>query len=247
MAFKLLTLISLILFGSVAYADEYRNEVNEGYDYYKNGEYDKAAERYRQASILKPDKMLPKIGKGAALYKSKDYEGAGKEFSTAVDKGDKKAAADMYYNIGNTRYKAQDYQGAVKSYIDALKINPNDKDYKHNLETALYQLKQQQKQNNNDNQDNKDKKDQDQKQQNGQQGDNKKDQQKKEPDKQQQQPDQRDKQDKQQQMQQQQMTGEDKMSQEEAKKLLARFSEDEKEIQKKLKQVNIRRGSSRDW
>ncbi len=37
------------------------------------------------------------------------------------------------------------------------------------------------------------------------------------------------------------------MSEEDAKNLLSRFEEDEKEIQKRLKQVNVGRGSGHDW
>jgi len=228
----------------VAYADDYRNNVNEGYDYYKNGQYDKAAEYYRQAGILKPDKALPRLGKGASLYKSNDFEGAAREFSEGINKEDKKTAADMYYNIGNAQFKAQKYQDAVKSYIDALKIDPNDPDFKHNLEMALVKQQQQQQQqqqdkNNKDKKNNQDKQDQNKQNQQNQQ---------KQDDQQQQQQQNQDQQKNDQQQQQQQQAGnQQKMSKEEAQKLLARFDQDDKETQKKLKRFNVGRGSGNDW
>ena len=241
----------LLLIWSIAGADEYRDKVNEGYDYYKNGQYDKAAEYYRQAGVLKPDKAMPKIGKGSSLYKSNDFEGAGKEFSSAIEKGDRKTAADMRYNVGNALYKAQDYAGAAGSYIEALKINPDDKDYKHNLEMALYRQQQQQQQNQDQkqNKEQKDRKDQDQQKKGDQ------DQEKQQSDKQEQ--DQKEKNDQQsterqdkspnEKQEKQEVAGDQQMSKEEAENILARFEQDEKEIQKQLKQVNIRGGSGRDW
>lgn len=234
-----------VLFASTASADEYRSKANEGYEYYKNGEYDKATENYRQAGIIKPDKALPNFGKGAALFRSNDLEGANKEYSAAIDKGDNKIRADAQYNIGNSFYKMDKYEDAVKSYINALKINPDDKDYKHNLEMALLkqQLQQQQQQQQSQD-DNQDEKEQEQDKQDKKEGDQEKQDQKQQDQEQNQ--EQADS-EKEEQQQQQQSMDEQQMSEEDAKNLLSRFEEDEKEIQKRLKQVNIGRSSGRDW
>jgi tetratricopeptide (TPR) repeat protein len=239
-----LSFLIAVFFASTASADEYRNKANEGYEYYKNGEYDKATENYRQAGIIKPDKALPNFGKGAALFRSNDFEGANEEYSAAIDKGDNEIRADAQYNIGNAFYKTEKYEDAVKSYINALKINPDDEDYKHNLEMALLkqQLQQQQQQQNQDDnqdkkeqeQDKRDKREKDQEEQDQEQQDQEQDQ--KQPDS-----------EKEEQQQQQQSMDEQKMSEEDAKNLLSRFEEDEKEIQKRLKQVNIGRSSGHDW
>ena len=238
---KMLLFLLVISFAAGASADEYRSKINEGYEYYKNREYDKAAENYRQAGIIKPDKALPNFGKGAALYRSNDFEGANKEYGTAIDKGDDKIKADAHYNAGNAFYETKKYDDAIKSYINALKINPDDKDYKHNLEMALLkqqlQKQQQQQQDQDESQDQKEQKqndkrekdqnEQDQKQQEQQQEDQERaDSEKK---------------------QQQQSVDEQQMSEEDAKNLLSRFEEDEKEIQKQLKKINIGRSSGHDW
>ena len=246
MAFRTGWILAIILMASAVLADDYRSKSNEGYEYYKNGEYDKAVEYYRQAGILMPEEVLPKIGKGASLYRSNDLDGAAKEFESAASKGDKKVAADMQYNIGNTRYKAEDYKGAIESYVDALKANPEDLDYKHNLEMALsrLQMQQQQQQQQGDKQD----KDGEQgdKGENQQNKDNKQEEQDKQDQKDANQQDQQN-QDQEMKKDQAQMAEEGKMSEEEAKNLLARFEADEKEIQQQLKQVNIRGTSKNDW
>lgn len=239
-----LSFLIAVFFASTASGDDYRNKANEGYEYYTNGEYDKATENYRQAGIIKPDKALPNFGKGAALFRSNDFEGANKEYSEAIDKGDNEIRADAQYNIGNALYNMEKYEDAVKSYINALKINPDDEDYKHNLEMALLkqQLQQQQQQQNQD--DNQDKKEQKQDKQDKQEEDQEEQDQKQQDQEQNQ--EQADS-EKEEQQQQQQSTDEQKMSEEDAKNLLSRFEEDEKEIQKRLKQVNVGRSSGHDW
>lgn len=230
----------LLILSSSLYADEYRNKANDGFDYYKNGEYDKAVEYYRQAGILNPDKALPKVGKGAALYRSSDLEGAAKEFESAAGMGNKRLAADMRYNIGNTKYKAEDYKGAIKSYIEALKMNSDDVDYKHNLEMALSKLQQQEQEQ--EQEGDQDQQDQDQQKDGQQQDQNQQNEQERD------QNDQRNEdQQKDQEQNQRQKADEKKMSEEEAENLLARFEEDEKEIQERLKQINIRGSSKNDW
>ncbi len=238
----MLSFLIVVFLASTASADEYRNKANEGYEYYINREYDKATENYRQAGIIKPDKALPNFGKGAALFRSNDFKGANREYGAAIDKGDNEIRADAQYNIGNALYKMEEYGDAVKSYITALKINPDDSDYKHNLEMALLkqQLQQQQQQQNQD--DNQDKKEQDK--QDKKEEDQKKQDQKQQGEKQNQK--QADS-EKEEQPQQQQAMDEQQMSEEDAKNLLSRFEEDEKEIQKRLKQVNIGRSSGYDW
>ena len=243
MFLKIATIAILLYPLAFAAADDYRSKANAGYEYYKNGEYDKAAENYRQAGIVEPDKALPNIGKGAAQYRMKNFDAAGKEFSLAADKEHGKTKADALYNIGNSLYRAEKYKEALKSYVGALKINPGDKDYKHNLELALLrqQEQQQQQQKQQDKGDNKEKQDQ--------QKQDKSDQDKKNQEQQQGQKQDQQKQDEkqQQQMSQKQSADEQKMSKEEAKNLLARFEQDDKEAQEKLRRFNAGRSGGRDW
>jgi len=246
MRIRLITVLVFLNVISLAYADEYRSKINEGYDLYKDGEYDKAAEKFKDAGILKPDKALPSYDKGTALYKSNDFEGAANEFQGSLAKNDPGVRADAAYNAGNSYYRAGKYDQAIKSYIDALKLQPKDKDYKHNLEMALMQMKQQQQQQQNK-QNKDDKKNQQQQKQDQQKQDQNKDQQKQDQTQNQQDKDKQDqkKQDQQQQRASQQQKQE--MDKQKAQELLARFANDEKDIQKRLKQVNVRGKSANDW
>ena len=86
--------------------------------------------------------------------------------------------ADAAYNIGNAWLKAQQPQKAIQSYVDGLKLNPDDQEAKYNLSAALRMLQQQQQQQqqqkNQQNKQQKDKQNKDQQnQQNQQQQQNK--------------------------------------------------------------------------
>ena len=49
----------------------------------------------------------------------------------------------VYYNLGNSFFREGDFGRAVDAYIEVLKLDPSDKDAKHNLELALDRLRQQ--------------------------------------------------------------------------------------------------------
>jgi len=235
-------IVSLFFITSLSFADEYRQKINQGYDYYRNGEYDKAADYFGEAGVLKPDKALPNFDKGGALYRSNDFKSAAEEFESAISKGDEKYPADYHYNLGNSLYKSGEYGEAIKSYINALKINPDDNDCKHNLELSLLKQQQQQQQNQDRNQKEDDKKEQ-------QQGQNQNQKDQKDKDEQQRESQKQENQQKQQEQNQRQQASENQqqMTEEQARNLLSRFEEDEKEIQKRLKQVNLQGRSIYDW
>ncbi len=238
----------LAFMASFSFADEYRSKINNGYEYYNNGEYDKAASNFRDAGVLKPDRALPNFDRGGALYRSNDFEGAAREFDAAISKGDDKYLADYHYNLGNSLYKSEKYDEAIKSYINALKINPDDQDYKHNLELSLLKQQQQQQQQQQQNQDKKQEEDEKNQQQQQEQNQKSEDQENQDQRKQEQKQQENQQQQQQEQDQQKQVSeNQQQMTEEQAKNLLSRFEEDEKETQKKLKQVNLRGRSIYDW
>ncbi|MDB6060422.1 MAG: hypothetical protein JWM78_525 [Verrucomicrobiaceae bacterium] len=92
--------------------------------------------------------------RGAAQYRSGDYEEAAKTLSNL-------ASADAQYNRGNALAQAGKLQEAITAYDAALKINPNSDDTKFNRDLVQKLLQQQQKeqssqQQKNDKQQNKD-------------------------------------------------------------------------------------------
>ena len=125
----------------------------------KDQQADKAlrAGDYQRAENLASDPLR----RGSAAYKKGDYQQALEDFKAAQ-------GADAAYNRGNALAALKQYQKAIKAYDEALKLQPDMADAKHNkakIEELLKKQQQQQK-----------KKQQQQKQ--NQQQDNKKQQQK---------------------------------------------------------------------
>ena len=75
----------------------------------------------------------------------------------------------MYHNLGNSLVKEQKLEEAIEAYKSSLRINPKDKDTRHNLAITHKQKQQQEKE-----QENKDKnKDEKEEQEQDKEGENK--------------------------------------------------------------------------
>jgi tetratricopeptide (TPR) repeat protein len=150
------------------------------------------------------------------LYKQDKYDDASRRFiDLAGRETDHKDLSKIYYNLGNSLLQSGKVAESIEAYKNALRNNPDDIEAKHNLAWAMRLLQQQQQQQQqNQNQDNKDQ----QNQQNQQNKD----------------------QDKQQQQKQQQDQQMDKISQEDANRLLEALQQDEKQLQEKLKKQMAR-------
>ncbi|MFA6832683.1 MAG: tetratricopeptide repeat protein [Bacteroidaceae bacterium] len=65
-----------------------------------------------------------------SAYVSQNYKLAIEQYESLLKQG---AAADIYYNLGNSYYKTQQLGLAIFNYERALKLNPSDGDIVHNL------------------------------------------------------------------------------------------------------------------
>lgn len=132
---------------------------------YRQGEYEQAAQKYRQALKSGRDSAIIEFNLGAALYKQELYPEAAEHFQRALLSDDSELRKKAHYNLGNTFYRrgieqeTQDLDAAVRQLersLDhlkqSLKIAP-DPDTEHNLEFVqkelerLKQKKQQQEEN----------------------------------------------------------------------------------------------------
>ena len=213
-------------------AQSVRSLVRDGNSQYREKKYSDAEVSYRKA-LEKEQELVPgQFNLGNALYKQDKADEAIRAYEDAAMKAESKdTKANAYFNMGDAFMKGQHYQEAVKSYIESLKINPNDQDTKYNLSYALAKLReQQQQQNKNDkNKDNKQDKQKDQKNQDQQ----KQDQQK---------------QDQQQQQQKQPQNQDKKMAKAEAERILDVLKNSEKDVQKKLRvRQAVRAKTDKDW
>jgi tetratricopeptide (TPR) repeat protein len=251
-----------------AQADEIYTKNKKANRLYKQEKYEEALKLYDDALLESPGNKKLSMNKGSAHYNLGDYDNAQQSYETALSQEDKRALADLHYNLGNTFFRQgeqlqaggnqqamEKYKAAYESYIKSLDLRPKDGDAKHNLQLAYRRIKQleqqQQKQNKQeqkkgDKQDNKDQQKQDQ--QNKQDKQDKKDE-KQQQDRQKEQKD-KQKQDKQQQQERkekkekqqpkpQPQKQESDMEKKEAQRLLQQYADDADALNKPRKKMRI--------
>jgi Ca-activated chloride channel homolog len=245
--FKIITLALCFIIAGYSHAQSLRNLVNDGVDKYKNKKFTDSEVDFKKGLEKAPDNFQAKFNLGDAQYMQQRYDEAIKSYQQALKfVNDKDLKAKVYHNIGNSLLKSQKYKESVDAYINALKMNSKDEETKYNLSYALNMLKQQQEnkqqQNKNNKQDNKqdknkDKQDQNKNDKNQQNQNQNKDQQAQQDNtKQQDKQDQQGKQDK------------NKMSKEEAQRILNALKNNEQDLQKKLRKFEGKRVTvSKDW
>ncbi len=220
-----------------------RKQVLEGNRKYAEGKYDEANDHYRDAEIDNPESAIVKFNIGDVLYQKRNYEEALKTYQDAIQKSDDiKLQAQGYYNIGNTLYRLNKWPESILAYQQALKLDPNDDDAKYNLEYVRAKLKEnaQKQPQEQQNQQQQQQQNQQQDSQQNQDDQNQQDQQQQEPQAgEQQQQEQSQGEEEQQAQEQQGQAQEQKLTKEEAERLLQALEKQEKDAQKQ-RQVKAR-------
>jgi Ca-activated chloride channel family protein len=116
----------------------------QGNKLYNQGQYDQALSAYQKAQVEQPDLAELYYNIGNTLHRKEDYQGAAAETLQGLSKADPDLRARAYYNLGNSFYRQGQFAEAIAAYKEALKLNPDDQDAKHNLELAQQQLEKQQ-------------------------------------------------------------------------------------------------------
>lgn len=248
---QLIIIILFLLQGSWLFAQQEKSYIHKGNELYKQQKYTEAEENYRKALQKKNQNVTGNFNLGDALYKQKKFDQAGQQFNQlAASATDKGVAAKAYHNLGNTLLENKKLEESIEAYKKALLDNPKDEETRYNLAYAQEKLKQQQNKQKQQNKDNKDQKKNDQKkdQQNKDQQ-NKDNKDKKDQNKDKQNQDNKNQQNKDQQKQQQQPQP-DKLSKEDAQRMLNALNNEEQQTQDKLKNKKLKGTKvhvSKDW
>lgn len=219
---KILLIGLCLLTGFTALAQKGDRDVYFGNKAYKAGDLKTAVTKYEAALKLNPANNAARINLAIAQSKLKATDASVQNFDKALQSNKSNAGmeARLNYDKGVTLAKNKKYQEAVDAFKKALLTTPEDNNARENLQKALNELKKQQQQKQPKQNQQKQKRQQQQKQQ---------DQQK-------------------QQKQQQQQNAQQKMSKEQADKLLQALRNQEKDTRQKLQKKNgVPPNNGEDW
>ena len=113
---------------------------NSGHEPYLGGDHASALESYQDAQDRAPESGEPYYNSGNALYRTEEYEEALQSYDESLRHAAGELRSRGFFNRGNTAFQQERYPEAVEAYEEVLRMNPDDKDAKHNLELALRRM-----------------------------------------------------------------------------------------------------------
>ncbi len=136
---------------------------------YAAQDYETALQRYAAAQVQAPGQVEPAYNAANTYYRQNQLDKAQQTLEPVLSQPQGAIAEFAHFNLGNIAYNAKQFDGAIAQYEAALRMQPNDRDAKYNLELALQQKQQQdqqkQQQQQNQNQQNQQQQQQDQQKQ----------------------------------------------------------------------------------
>jgi Ca-activated chloride channel homolog len=144
---RVLLLFALLLLAGCSAVPERIN--NRGNRAFERQAYSDALRDYLMAQAALPGQPEPAYNAANTHYRQGDLLAAQQRMLAAqarisgtLNVANKTLLHNSHYNLGNIYFRMSAYARAVESYKDALRLNPDDVDAKHNLELALERLQQ---------------------------------------------------------------------------------------------------------
>ena len=136
--------ILLLLMSITSFAQNKKSSLRDGNELYADSSFNEAEMQYRKSLEKDQDYFNASFNLADAVYKQERYEESSALFDALKDDAPTKAdLAKVYHNLGNSLVKEQKLAEAIDAYKSALRINPNDKDTRHNLALSQQQKQQQ--------------------------------------------------------------------------------------------------------
>ncbi|MCO6451931.1 MAG: tetratricopeptide repeat protein [Caldilineales bacterium] len=149
--FVLLLAVAALLGACGNSAERLNKRGNDAYDQESYGE---ALVYYQRAQVESPDMAEAYYNAANTFYREGDYGSALQQLHRALSlTEDETILEGGLFNAGNSLYNSQNLMAAVDSYRQALLLDPTDMDAKYNLELALQQQQQDQQQQSGDSED----------------------------------------------------------------------------------------------
>jgi tetratricopeptide (TPR) repeat protein len=156
---KFLLILSLLI-SITSFAQ--KSFLRDGNTLYADSSYNEAEMQYRKSLEKDQDYFNASFNLADAVYKQERYEESSALFDALKDNAPTETdLAKVYHNLGNSLVKEQKLEEAIDAYKSSLRINPKDKDTRHNLAITHKQKQQQEQENKDENKENKDEQEQD--------------------------------------------------------------------------------------
>ena len=144
MKITILLTLALALNGTnLARAATAGSKNKEGNRHFAEGNYDEALKAYLEAQTNERDRPELLYNVGNTFIRQKKYEQALQSLRQATSKGNKGLQAESWFNAGNALFEMGKFGDSAQAYIQSLRLNPSDRDAKHNLELALRRVQEQ--------------------------------------------------------------------------------------------------------
>jgi Ca-activated chloride channel homolog len=141
---KILLLMASLYLSICAFAQNATESIIKGNQLYQQSQFDLAEAQYRKALEYEPDNEKAKYNLANSLQKQTKFDEAVKLLQNlAGSSRDNSLKSAAYYNQGVAYTKMKNLDASIESYKKALRLNPNDKEARENLEKALLQKKNQ--------------------------------------------------------------------------------------------------------
>ena len=207
-----------------SFAQNKKSFLRDGNELYTDSSYNDAEMQYRKSLEKDQDYFNASFNLADAVYKQERYEESSALFDALIDNAPtENDLAKVYHNLGNSLTQEQKLEEAIEAYKNALRINPNDAETRHNLALSKKQ-KQEQEQQEEKKEENKEEKKDQEKDKEGKDKQEQNKEQEKEDEEKENQPEEK----------------KEEMSKEDAEKMLEAIQQEEKELQEELQKKKVK-------
>jgi Ca-activated chloride channel homolog len=141
---KGLLLILAMFLSAFGFTQNATESILKGNKFYQQSQFDLAEAQYRKALEYDPGNEKAKYNLANSLQRQNKYDEAAKLLEDLGGSSkDNSIKSASYYNQGVAYTKMKNLDSSIDSYKKALRLNPNDKEARENLEKALLQKKNQ--------------------------------------------------------------------------------------------------------
>ncbi len=220
---RLLIILSLLI-SFTSFAQNKKSLLRGGNTLYADSSYNDAEMQYRKSLEKDQDYFNASFNLADAVYKQERYEESSALFGALIDNAPTESdLSKVYHNMGNSLVKEQKLDEAIDAYKNALRINPNDAETRHNLALCKKQKQEQEKQQEENKEDKEEENKEENKENQEKNNQNKENQEQKQED-----------------QQNQQEEKKEEMSKEDAEKMLEAIQQQEKDLQEELQKKKVK-------